>query len=338
MDENRLISVVVPVYNVRPYLEEALESVLRQRYDRLEIIVIDDGSTDGSGEICDAFAKRDQRVIVVHQENKGLSAARNAGLDRMTGEAVAFLDPDDAYGPSYIDAMWKAMLENGADMVVCKYTVHNSAERLTLKGSEKPEPSIASGRYNRLEALRALADGRINFGVWNKLYRRALWTDARFPEGHVYEDIDVIYRIVDRCKTVYVLDQPLYFHRKRPGSITDTVSYENMRDWERAYTHYARFVRENTPEIFAPEQERRIQVGLLGGMIANYVRGFGREGIDGEDLRARINALGSGTDLRGLPLKARTAYGLLRVCPWLLRAVYPAYHSVRLLVYRIFGR
>ncbi len=338
MGQGGLISIIVPVYNVRPYLEEALDSVLCQSYGKLEIILVDDGSADGSGEVCDSYAKRDARVIVLHQENRGLSAARNAGLDRMTGEAVAFLDPDDAYDPCYIEAMWHAMLQERADMVVSKYTVHTTVDKLFRQGDERSEPSLPQGIYDRLATLRAIADGAINVNVWNKLYRHELWTDLRFPEGHVYEDIDTTYRVVGRCDVVYALDQPLYLHRKRPGSITDTISSENIRDWERAYAHYGRFVSENTPEIFTPAQCLRVQSGMLGGMIGQYVRCFGRADIDSAALRERIMALGGGIGAGGLKWKTRVALAMLRSCPWLLRMVYPMYQSVRQWVYRVFGR
>ena len=338
MGQGGLISIIVPVYNVRPYLEEALDSVLCQSYGKLEIILVDDGSTDGSGEVCDSYAMRDARVVVLHQENRGLSAARNAGLDRMTGEAVAFLDPDDAYDPCYIEAMWHAMLQERADMVVSKYTVHTTVDKRSRKGREKAYPPIEPGMYDRLAALRALADGTINVGVWNKLYRHELWTDLRFPEGHVYEDTDTTYRVVGRCDVVYALDQPLYLHRKRPGSITDTISSENIRDWERAYAHYVRFVSENTPEIFTPAQCLRVQSGMLGGMIGQYVRCFGRADIDSAALRERIMALGGRIGAGGLKWKTWVALAMLRSCPWLLRMVYPMYQSVRQWVYRVFGR
>ena len=338
MGQGGLISIIVPVYNVRPYLEEALDSVLCQSYGKLEIIIVDDGSTDGSGEVCDSYAKRDARVIVLHQKNKGLSAARNAGLDRMTGEAVAFLDPDDAYDSNYIEAMWHSMRGKKADIVVCKYTVHSTAKTLSRKGGEKTHPPIGPGLYDRLAALRALADGTINVGVWNKLYRRRLWTDLRFPEGHVYEDIDVACRVVEGCDAVCVMDQPLYLHRKRPGSITDTVSSDNLRDWELAYAHYARFIEENTPGIFTPEQCLRVQSRMLGGMIGQYARCFGRADIDNAALRERTMALGSRIGAGSLNWRMRIAWGMLRNCPWLLRTVYPVYQPIRQLVYRIFGR
>ena len=338
MDENSHISIIIPVYNVRPYLGEALDSVLGQRYGNLEIIVIDDGSTDGSGAICDDYAARDPRVTVLHQANRGLSAARNMGLDRMTGAAVAFLDPDDAYDPRYVETMWRAMLAGRADMVVSRFTVHATVEALSRKGDETAMPSIGPGRYDRLEALRALADWKINNSVWNKLYRRELWSDLRFPEGHVYEDIDVTYRVVGRCDTICVVDQPLYLHRKRPGSITDTVSPENIRDLELAHSHYARFVGENTPGIFTPGQRKRVQSGQLNSLIGQYVRCYGKAGIDCEGLRARTIALGIDIGASNLRLRTRIAYGMLRTCPWLLRRLYPVYQTVRQLVHRLFVR
>ena len=107
MQYDPLVSVIIPVYNVEPYLKEALDSVLDQSYQNLEIILIDDGSTDRSGKICDDYSETDDRIRVIHQENKGLSSARNKGLDLMHGELVAFLDPDDAYHPDYVSAMTK---------------------------------------------------------------------------------------------------------------------------------------------------------------------------------------------------------------------------------------
>ncbi len=120
MRNDALISIVIPVYNVRPYLAEALDSVIHQTYANLEILLVDDGSTDGSGEICDEYASKDPRIRVIHQENKGLSASRNAGLDRMRGESVAFLAPDDAFDPCFIEKLAAALNREQADLAMCK--------------------------------------------------------------------------------------------------------------------------------------------------------------------------------------------------------------------------
>ena len=150
-----LVSVIIPVYNVRPYLNEALDSVLDQSYENLEIIIIDDGSTDGSSELCDEYGKKDARICVIHQDNRGLSAARNAGLDHMTGDLVAFLDSDDAYDPEYILTMLSAMYPQNAafsepvDVVVCKYTVHYSTGEMKQRKRLLTHDHIGSSRYTQ---------------------------------------------------------------------------------------------------------------------------------------------------------------------------------------------
>lgn len=125
-----MISVIVPVYNVEPYLEEAIESVIHQTYTDLEIILVDDGSTDDSGKICDRYQKKDSRIKVVHQENRGLSAARNAGLDICKGEMIAFLDSDDAFCTDMLQKMSDAMLESGADIVECNYAEYKGVHSM----------------------------------------------------------------------------------------------------------------------------------------------------------------------------------------------------------------
>ena len=148
-----LVSVIVPVFNVRPYIVEALDSVINQTYSNLEIILIDDGSTDGSGEVCDEYAARDKRIVVIHQKNNGVSSARNAGLDVMHGEAVAFLDPDDAYRSEFISTMVAAMNREKADIVMCKYTNHRTNKKMKSNGREKTYPTIRGGYTTRVRRL-----------------------------------------------------------------------------------------------------------------------------------------------------------------------------------------
>ena len=257
MQNQWLVSVIIPVYNVRQYLRESLDSVLHQTYHNLEIIIVDDGSTDGSGEICDEYAQRDDRVIVIHQENRGLSAARNAGLDRMAGDLASFLDPDDAYASQYIELMVSAMMKEDVDLVICRYTVHYTAGHLSFPGNGKDISMVRPGLYDRAGAQRALIDNTLNVNAWNKLYRRSLWTGLRFPDGHVYEDIDTTYRIFDRCQSIRCLDQLLYLYRRRAGSITHTVSADNIRDWHLAMEHFESYIAAHTPEIFSPEHLRQ---------------------------------------------------------------------------------
>lgn len=257
MDNSILVSVIIPVYNVASYLVEALDSVVHQTYENLEIIVIDDGSTDGSGKMCDEYAEKDRRFRVIHQENRGLSAARNVGLDIMTGEVVAFLDSDDAFHPDFIRTMIDAMRQKSADLVVCKFVVFHTSGLMRFEGNEKEKPTIDSGEYDSITVLRALADGMINDSVWNMLYHRKLWENIRYPVGHVYEDTDTTFKIFNLCNTIYVLDQPLYLYRKRSMSITETHSPQNISDRISALFHFETFVKEHTPEIFSEEQLKK---------------------------------------------------------------------------------
>ena len=126
MEIGGLVTIIIPVYNTAPYLLEALDSVIQQDYSNLEIIIIDDGSTDGSEKICDIYAEKDSRIRVIHQENKGLSCARNTGLDIMSGDSVAFLDSDDVLHPTYVKTMVAAMCRKKTDLVVCRYSIFPS--------------------------------------------------------------------------------------------------------------------------------------------------------------------------------------------------------------------
>ena len=160
MNQSLLVSVIIPVYNVKPYICESLESVINQTYQNLEIIVVDDGSTDGSGEICNYYKHKDSRICVIHQENRGLSEARNTGLDTMHGEAVAFLDSDDALLPNMIEIMVQNMISTESDIVACGFFISQTVERLT-KEHYNDVFSIENRVVSSQEGLRLLMDNKV---------------------------------------------------------------------------------------------------------------------------------------------------------------------------------
>ena len=334
---------------MKPFLRESLDSAICQTYKNLEILIIDDGSTDGSGEICDDYLS-DNRVTVIHQENKGLSAARNTGLDIMTGEYIAFLDSDDAYKPTFVEEMVNAIEKEEADIVICKYTAHYTVGELKQSGTGRLMPDASPGLYGHIPALQALVCYKINVSAWNKLYKRHLWNDIRYPDGHVFEDIDTMYRIFDICDTICVIDSPLYLYRRRPGSITDTVSIQNIRDRCLAYTHYAAFVNKHTPKLFSKRQLRKIQLSQINWMIANYIRIYVNSKsletdtriqnvtIEPDELRNIIVDAGIQNDISRAGIRTKVAYQLIRVCPQILKVIYPVYHPFRLLVYMMCGK
>ena len=248
--EDALVSVIVPVYNVKPYLEEALNSVIHQSYSNLQIIVVDDGSTDESGSLCDKYALQDSRIVVIHQKNGGLSVARNAGLEVASGDFISFLDSDDAYHPDFIREMLDIMIHEDADLVICKNVEHKTLGRMveTESGYQRSYPPIEEGVYNRQDVLCALVEGKINTSVWNKLYSPKLWENIRFPDGHICEDLAVTYKILNHANKVCVIDRVLYYKRDWFGNITNTWGLPYVYDWALAYSNLEKFIISNIPE------------------------------------------------------------------------------------------
>ncbi len=208
---NQTISVIVPVYNVAGYLPQCVDSILSQDYGDLEIILIDDGSTDTSGELCDRYAALDSRVRVIHQKNGGAAAAKNAGLRLATGEYLAFADSDDYLEPGAYGFLMKALLENGADAAQGSFreVYRNRAEE------QRISEEILEG-YDYL--LRFPKDFSCAL-LWNKLYRRALFDGVFFEEGHKIDDEYFTYQGFLQPRKVVRADRIVYNYRKRASSV-----------------------------------------------------------------------------------------------------------------------
>jgi glycosyltransferase involved in cell wall biosynthesis len=329
LEMDPLVSVIVPVYNVLPYLHEALDSLIGQTYRELEIILIDDGSTDGSGDVCDEYAERDQRINVIHQENKGLSAARNVGLDRANGGFIAFLDPDDAFHSEFIEIMLSSMIRENVDIALCKYSIQYTTEKMTWSSTDKKQPLINSGIYDRPTVLDVLVKGNINVSVWNKIYRKDLWNSIRFYEGHVHEDIDNAYSIFSNINKLFVVQDSLYIHRKRPGSITMDYSYRNIDDAFQSVIRTESFINANVPSIFSEKQQLCFQQTLIMNILNCYYRSKKVTGVSKHEyrtkLRQQIIKTGEKYDLSVFCFKVRLAYSMIRKCPLFFDLCYPCY-------------
>lgn len=336
MEFGDLVSVIIPVFNTKQYLVESLDSVINQTYTNLEIIVIDDGSTDGSAEICDDYGNKDKRILTFHQKNSGLSAARNAGLDMLTGEAVAFLDSDDVYHPSFVSTMVSAMVQERADIVTCKYATRKTTKKMVFSDREKAMPHSVQGIYDRESALRSLIDIK-DYSAWNKIYIKELWSDIRYPVGHVYEDIDTTYRVINCSNKVAVLNKVLYLKRKHSESITSNRTTKNEYDGILAFSHFVSFVENNTPNIFAMNQLTSCQTSLINKMIGYYVRhldGMNEIKPFEKQLKKQIDNVG----IKNLGLLTRIGYYMICSCPRLLKLMVPIYAPIRRFVWRIIRR
>ena len=213
---NDLIAVIVPVYNVAPYLERCVTSIREQTYTNLEIILVDDGSTDDSGALCDAYARKDPRIKVIHQPNGGLSAARNTGLEHTTAPYVTFVDSDDYIDKDYVRVLYETLKGAAAPMAVCDINVVELDGTITTTAGG--EAFVATTR----EALLLLLPGNgvIKVMTFGKLFRRDLFDQVKFPVGHLHEDMATTYRLIAQCDKVAVKTVPLYYYCLRPNSLT----------------------------------------------------------------------------------------------------------------------
>ena len=201
MNKSPLITVVVPVYNVENYLAECVQSLLCQTYTHYEIILVDDGSTDGCPALCDRYAAQNDRVCVIHQPNKGLSGARNTGMDAAKGELLVFVDSDDTVSANMLEALWSLMQTSEADIASCTY-----------QDLKQTPPQIYSAEEGLLHLLKE--DTGLTTSAWSKLYRRELFDGIRFPEGQIFEDYATIPRVFARAGRIVHTEQKLWFYRQ----------------------------------------------------------------------------------------------------------------------------
>lgn len=217
------ISVIVPVYNVRALLGDCVRSIRDQAFSDFECILVDDGSTDGSGALCDELARQDARFRAVHQPNGGLSAARNAGLSAATGDCLAFVDSDDRLMPQALQALFEALTRDGLDVAVGNVRLHD-----LRTGEERPYAPLSTPRP------KGLLDRLFNVAACNKLYRRDVFAARRFPVGRKFEDMPVWADILLSGARVGFVDETVYLYNvNREGSI---VTARDYRDYPAAWT------------------------------------------------------------------------------------------------------
>ena len=224
---NPLISIIVPVYNISKYLERCVNSIIAQSYENLEVILVDDGSTDNSGKICDVYKEKDKRIRVIHKINEGLSSARNAGLSVIKGEYVGFVDGDDFIDKYMYEILVKAISDNEADIVQTGY--HHNYEN----GNIADTRTFKKATYNNLAYMfRAFFEEQnIHVGVWTKLYKSKIFRNIRFLEGHVFEDYAILPNILNECKNFVVIDGAFYNYAHNPESISrNKVSLDIIKD------------------------------------------------------------------------------------------------------------
>lgn len=241
--EEKLISVIVPVYKVPDYLDICVQSIVDSDYKNLEILLVDDGSPDNCGEMCEEWAKKDERIKVIHKENGGLSDARNYGIEASTGEILSFIDSDDWIEPDMFSKLMSTMEETGADYCACN--IYNYYESTGLEDYSTRRDYFVGGSEEAIGRL--YDDAKFPNSTWCKLVKKEAWGDLRFPVGKLYEDGFITYLIIDKAEKIAQIPDPLYHYRIREGSImTSAFSMKHM-DMDEVWRTNYEFAKEHYP-------------------------------------------------------------------------------------------
>lgn len=231
------VSVIIPVYNVENYVKKCIDSVINQTYTNIEIILVDDGSTDSCGSICKEYSLRDNRILVIHKKNGGLSEARNVGLSYAKGNYILFVDGDDYIEKNMIEKLYNTILSNDSDMALCNFFYVDENEEVC-----GVSPEINTENLDKYSAQKMLfeEDKEVPYIVmWNKLFKKEILDDIRFPIGKIHEDEFVIHHIYDRCQSISVITDRLYYYVQRKGSIINQpISVKKLDYYEAFYDRF----------------------------------------------------------------------------------------------------
>lgn len=264
MNQDTLISVIVPVYKVEKYLDRCVESIVNQTYLNLEIILVDDGSPDSCPAMCDAWAQKDSRIKVIHKENGGLSDSRNAGMAAASGAYIGFVDGDDYIAPEMYRLLLERIREEGSDISAC-------GAELVFEDGTAPRPLTKSGTcvLDRETAMEAVVrESWLKQPVWYKLYKTALIRDIPFPVGKYHEDVFWTWQAVARAKSVSVFDTPCYFYVQRRGSIMAERYSLRRLDAVEAKCQRLEFLEKAYPQLAACAREELFFFCLFQGQKA----------------------------------------------------------------------
>ena len=239
-----IISIIVPIYNVGKYLPRCIESILNQTFNNFELILVNDGSTDNSGVVCDDYAKKDTRIKIIHKSNGGVSSARNAGLYVAKGEYIGFVDPDDYIDKNMYEKLYRLCIDNNSDIAICRFNREINGK---IQNKESTEEII---ELNNMEAMNELFKGNLyRFSLCNKLFSKKCFNDVLFPEGRIHEDLSTTYKLFANSKKAVYIDYYGYIYVKRENSILTSTYNEKRLQAFIAWDEIIEFIDKNYYEI-----------------------------------------------------------------------------------------
>lgn len=309
--QDKKISVIVPIYKVEKYLCRCIDSILAQTYENLEIILVDDGSPDNCPDMCNEYAKKDKRIIVIHKQNGGLSDARNVGIESVTGEYIIFVDSDDFVSPTMIEKMVEALTISNSDLCICNINyVEENGEAIENKNKKSP---IKNGVYSRDDLFGFLVGDGYWFYVtaWNKMYRTEIFRNIRFQVGKYHEDEFLVNKVIDCCDKIVCLEERLYFYVQREGSIMNTTySVKNLDGVEAKVERLLYYIN---------NEKFKEAILLLDNIIDNLTIASIQLGREGENrIRSIRNEVKKAYiylyKQRGIPMKKQIKFVLFLYC------------------------
>ena len=263
-----IVSVIVPIYKVENYLKPCIDSILDQTMKEIEIILVDDGSPDKCGEICNEYALIDHRIKVIHQENQGLSAARNSGISIAKGEYLVFVDSDDIIHDTMVESLLNCLISNNAEMSTCKTIVFydNNFIRQTNSNS-----SLVTSKFDKKKAFKSILqrDGLVSYSAWGKMYKKELFNIIRYPVGKIYEDALILPELLSIVNFIGRVENTYYYYRIRKGSIMRDLFSETDLERISIVDSFSEEAINYFPELvsYVPNFKRNIRIEISNKLL-----------------------------------------------------------------------
>ena len=307
---NDLISIIVPIYNVEKYINKCIESIINQTYKNLEIILVDDGSPDDCPTICDEYKEKDDRIIVIHKKNGGLSDARNVGIENASGKYICFVDSDDYIEYNYVEVLYSNIIKYNVKISCAAYRqvfeVDNHIKDIPIKENIK---------INYINSLKELVNESVGNFAWNKIYDINLFNDLRFPLGRKMEDLGIMYKLFEKAEYIYVDSRVIYNYVQRENSILHNIDSKFIRD--RIDLIKERFEYLKNKNIKVDEIEIDTIIIMMNSI--DYLN------LDDEYFKIAYSTINNTVTLKyinKLPLKQKIKYCLLKINPKLYLKIF----------------
>lgn len=262
-----LVSIIIPVYNIEAYLERCIASAVNQTYPNLEIILVDDGSSDRSPQICDEWAAKDSRIKVIHQKNSGVSVSRNTGLTHATGSYILQLDSDDYMAPFAVERLLKTAQSTEAELVICNF-VRGTEDHYCFPEDSNPKVTITDAPSTLAQIYNGEKDALRYTVPWCKLYQKELLDGITYPVGKIFEDIYITHTIIDKCRKIALLEEALFYYYRRENSIMNAVFSFQKLDYLQALVNRVHFFEKRSMK----DLQQKAYDELLHSLVWEYSR------------------------------------------------------------------